>query len=91
MFGLSDEELKKLAWFLFQLLKRHLAESGGPSKAPLPRLLTVEQAADYIGRTKSAVEHMIHRGELSGCLVRRDRRVHLDRLAIDRWLDTHRI
>ena len=41
-----------------------------------PRLLTVEQAAIYVGRTKEAVQHMVSSGKLP--TVRSDRRVFID-------------
>lgn len=50
-------------------------QRGGSS--PLnPRLLAVEQAAAYIGRTKEAVQCLIANGKLP--TVRSDRRVFLD-------------
>jgi excisionase family DNA binding protein len=52
------------------------------------RLLTVKEAADYIGRTQQAVQHLIHKREL--IVVRRGRRVHLDRADLDRWIDTNK-
>ena len=87
----EDDDIKKLGAILALHLKRHLAESGGQGKGPLPRLMTVEQTADYIGRTKSAVEKMVFRNELNGCVVRRDRRVFIDRIALDKWIETHRV
>jgi excisionase family DNA binding protein len=54
-----------------------------------PRLLTVKEAAAYIGRTEQAVQHLIHRREL--IVVRRGRRVHLDRSDLDRWIDGNKI
>jgi excisionase family DNA binding protein len=88
---LSDDDIKKLAFVVAQHVKRHLAESGGQSKAPQPRLMTVEETAIYLGRTKSAIEHLVHNGGLDGCLVRKNRRVHVDRFALDKWCETHRV
>lgn len=53
-----------------------------------PRLMTVEQAASYLGRTKEAVQHMIHAGKLP--TVRSDRRVFLDRFDLDQWIGDHK-
>lgn len=50
--------------------------------------MTVEQAASYLGRTKEAVQHMIHAGKLP--TVRSDRRVFLDRLDLDQWIGDHK-
>jgi len=56
------------------------------STAPLgPRLLTVEQASRYIGRSKHAVEHMVSAGRLP--VVRDGRRVLLDVRDLDGWIE----
>ena len=54
-----------------------------------PRLLTVKEAAIYIGRTEQAMQHLIHRREL--VVVRKGRRVHLDRGDLDRWIEANKI
>ena len=54
-----------------------------------PRLLTVKEAATYIGRTEQAMQHLIHRREL--VVVRKGRRVHLDRSDLDRWIETNKV
>jgi excisionase family DNA binding protein len=56
---------------------------------PLPRLLTVKDAAQYIGRSEQAVQHLIHRREL--VVVRKGRRVHLDRADLDRWIEANKM
>lgn len=53
-----------------------------------PRLMTVEQAATYLGRSKEAVEHMIASGKLP--TVRSDRRVFLDIRDLDRWIEENK-
>src|SRR5262249_33271450 len=88
---LSDDDCKKIAWMLFRLIKRHLAENGGQKHGPPPRLLTMEQAAEYMGRTKSAGEKLVFRNELPGCVVRRDRRVMIDRVALDSLIDADKV
>lgn len=50
-----------------------------------PRLLTVEQAAVYIGRTKDAIQHMIGNCKLP--TVRSDRRVFIDMRDLDAWIE----
>jgi excisionase family DNA binding protein len=52
------------------------------------RLLNVAEAAEYIGRSKSSVQHMITSGALP--VVRSDRRVFLDRLDLDGWIDQNK-
>jgi len=60
-----------------------------PGDAPLrPRLLTVEQAAVYIGRSKEAVQHMVSSGKLP--TVRTDRRVFVDVEDLDTWIREHK-
>jgi excisionase family DNA binding protein len=50
-----------------------------------PRLLTVDQAAEYLGRTKAAVQHMVAARRLP--LVRDGRRIFLDVRELDRWIE----
>ncbi len=63
--------------------------NGNVRSKATPRLLTVKDAASYIGRTEQAVQHLIHRREL--VVVRRGRRVHLDRGDLDRWIETNKV
>jgi len=49
------------------------------------RLLSVEEAARYLGRTKEAVQHLIAAGTLP--TVRFDRRVYLDIEDLDRLIE----
>lgn len=100
MFRLDDEQLRWLRNELLAELKRHLSVGGGGERTPPPRLpgnglkngvpkrlLTVEEAAHYMGRSKSAVEHLIHRNNLAGCICRLDGRVYVDRVALDKKID----
>jgi excisionase family DNA binding protein len=54
-----------------------------------PRLMSVEAAAIYLGRTKPAVQHMIAEGSLP--TVRTDRRVFLDRQDLDKWIERNKV
>ena len=63
-------------------------EQNGSDTGVRPRLLTVEQAATYLGRTKASVQHMVSDGSLP--TVRSDRRVFLDVLDLDRWITQHK-
>jgi len=67
-------------------VRHELAQNG--NTLVKPRLLSAEQAAVYLGRTKEAVEHMIAAGKLS--VVRADRRVFLDVRDLDRWIDANK-
>jgi hypothetical protein len=49
------------------------------------RLLNVPVAAEYIGRSPSALRHMIAKKAIP--CVRRDGRVQLDRQDLDNWLE----
>jgi excisionase family DNA binding protein len=53
------------------------------------RLLSVEEAAAYLGRTKEAVQHMIAAGKLP--TVKSDRRVFLDVRDLDAWIERSKI
>jgi excisionase family DNA binding protein len=54
-----------------------------------PRLLTVDDAAAYIGRTPKALRHMIASGTVPA--VREGSRVHLDRADLDRWIELRKV
>jgi excisionase family DNA binding protein len=64
-------------------------DQGGSANGEVrPRLLTVEQAAVYVGRSKDAVHHMIASGKLP--TVRADRRVFIDMRDLDAWIEEHK-
>jgi excisionase family DNA binding protein len=63
-------------------------DQGGACGDVRPRLLTVEQSAVYIGRTKDAVQHMIASGKLP--TVRSDRRVFIDIQDLDTWIQENK-
>lgn len=50
-----------------------------------PRLLTVKQAAEYLGCSEASVYHQVKDGKLP--VVRRDRRVFLDVRDMDRVIE----
>lgn len=64
-------------------------ERGNGKQRPTVRLLTVKDAAGYIRRSEQAVQHLIHRREL--IVVRKGRRVHLDRVDLDRWIEANKM
>lgn len=55
------------------------------NQSEAPRLLNVNDAAGYIGRTPKALRHMIAEGAIPA--VREGSRVHLDRADLDRWVE----
>lgn len=53
-----------------------------------PRLMTVDQAAVYLGRTREAIQHLVSSEKVP--TVRTDRRVFLDRHDLDKWIDDNK-
>lgn len=64
-------------------------EHGNGRHRTAARLLNVKEAAAYIGRSEQAVQHLIHKREL--IVVRKGRRVHLDRADLDRWIEANKV
>lgn len=52
-----------------------------------PRLLNVNEAAQYLNVSRSSVYRMIERGELPPVEVVAKTRLHVD--SLDAWIDTH--
>ena len=77
----EDKALDRIAEKLLKRLVPALANGNGKA---YPRLLTVAQAAEYLGRSKSGIEHLIFNDQIP--VVRTGRRVHLDRLQLDEWI-----
>ena len=63
--------------------------AGGLSATLGPRLLTVEQAASYLGRSKEALEHMVASAKIP--TVRMDRRVFIDVRDLDILIDDSKV
>lgn len=61
----------------------------GPTPLTSKRLYTVEEAAEFLGRTKEAVQHLIAAGKIP--TVRSDRRVFLDREDLERWIQSGKV
>ena len=53
-----------------------------------PILLSVKEAAIYLGRSEQAVQHLIFQKDLP--VVRMGRRVHLDRRDLDVWIEKNK-
>ena len=53
-----------------------------------PRLLTVEQAAQYLGRTAYSIRHLAAQGAFP--CVRADGRVMFDVKDLDSWIDCNK-
>jgi excisionase family DNA binding protein len=70
------------------LAERVAAKLRGQIAAPAavtPRLLTVEEAGRYLGRSKESVQHLVAGAKLR--VVRSDRRVFLDIRDLDSWIE----
>jgi excisionase family DNA binding protein len=53
-----------------------------------PALLSVKDAAVYLGRSEQSIQHLIFDHELP--VVRAGRRVHLDRRDLDLWIEKNK-
>jgi excisionase family DNA binding protein len=80
-----DALLSALANAVADKVAQRLPATSSPSIQP--RLLSVEQAATYIGRSKAAVQHMIATKRLP--VVRDGHRVFLDIRELDRWIEAN--
>ena len=58
------------------------------SSAIMPRLLTVADAARYLGRTEKSIRHLVQRRKLAS--IRGDGRVMFDRTDLDAWIKRNR-
>jgi excisionase family DNA binding protein len=57
-------------------------------RAPTRRLLSVTEAAAYLGRTPEAVRHLVAHGKIRR--VGADKRVQLDIRDLDHWIESHK-
>jgi len=53
-----------------------------------PRLLTVADAARYLGRTEKSIRHLVQRRKIAS--IRGDGRVMFDRVDLDAWIKRNR-
>lgn len=74
-----DRFLQDIAARLYQLL-----ESRREKPLHAQRLLTVSEAAVYLGRSENAIKLLIHRGKLP--VTRLDSKTQLDRNALDKLI-----
>jgi excisionase family DNA binding protein len=82
MTSTGNQGLDALADAIAERVYQRLAAAMERNKG---RLLDVPGAAEYIGRTRSALRHLIAKGTIP--CVRRDGRVQLDRQDLDNWLE----
>ncbi len=82
---MNDLTFDRLLEALAEKLATKLSQE--PSRL-YPRLLSIDQAAIYLGRTREALQHLATSGKIP--TVRADRRVFLDRLDLDKWIDENK-
>lgn len=80
-----DDLIDLLAERLAQRVEARLSE---PTAGLSPRLLPVDQAASYLGRTEDSIRHLIACGKLP--VVRADKRIFLDIHDLDRWIQDNK-
>jgi excisionase family DNA binding protein len=78
----DEKVIAEVATRIASQVIRQLRESNDGKISP--RLMTVAQAAEFLGRTQSSVRHLIDRGEIP--VVRHHRSVRLDQEALIRWI-----
>lgn len=83
--GSLTELVDRLAEGIADRVTRKLSQQPVQPQAYSRRLLSVADAAPYIGRSKRALEHLMADRVLEP--VRQGRRVFLDARDLDRWID----
>ncbi|MGD0798631.1 MAG: helix-turn-helix domain-containing protein [Acidobacteriaceae bacterium] len=78
--------VKAVAAEVVTQLKVEIGRLSGPDVRPA--LLTVKQAAVYLGRSEQSVQHLILQKALP--VVRIGRRVHLDCRDLDAWIERNK-
>ena len=84
--GALEALARTLAAEIAEMLKPEIARLAAPSIQPA--LLTVKEAAIYLGRSEQAVQHLIFQRELP--VVRVGRRVHLHKRDLDAWIEKNK-
>jgi excisionase family DNA binding protein len=81
-----DGLAKALAVEIAERLKPEMARLSAP--VIQPALLTVKEAAIYLGRSEQAIQHLVFERALP--VVRVGRRVHLDRRDLDAFIEKNK-
>jgi excisionase family DNA binding protein len=68
-----------------RVAERLRGHTDNESRSIRPRLLNIEQAAQYLGRTRDSVEHLIAADRIP--TVRIDRRVFVDVIDLDKLIE----
>jgi len=85
----ADRFIADLAARVAERIESTLLQTLNGAPQIQPRLFTIEQAARYIGRTKEAVEQMVFNREWP--VIRKGRRVHIERERLDEWIERNRV
>lgn len=83
----AEQALDLIVKTIASAVRAELKRDVGTSGAVTPRLLAVEQAAVYLGRTKASMQHLIAQKRIP--VVREGRRVLLDIRELDRWIEAN--
>jgi excisionase family DNA binding protein len=67
----------------------NVVEAVAPVATVLPRYFTVRQASRYLGRTESAIYHLVARRDIP--FIKHRRRLMFDRLALERWMQRGKV
>jgi len=91
-FPASTDPITALALQLVQSItaqvRADLQTSTPRQQAAQKRLFEVQEAGEYIGRTESAMRHMIHQRDIP--VVRSGRSVRIDRKDLDIWIENNK-
>lgn len=69
-------------------IRAEIAKQFDATTRVAPTLMSVKDAAAYLGRSEAAVQHLIFGKEFP--VVRAGRRVHLDRRDLDAWIERNK-
>lgn len=80
----TQQFIDTLAVAVAQRVIAQLAAQGG---MPQKRLFTISEAAEYLGRSPKAVEHLIVRGTIK--VTKLDGKRQIDKSTLDKSIDDH--
>ena len=83
-----DAILDALADRLAERVRAELAQAGNGANVK-PRLLSIEEAAIYLGRSEQAIRRMVQSGKIPK--VQGDRRLQVDIADLDRWIEQNKL
>jgi hypothetical protein len=83
---MNDNDLNRLADRVIEKMASRLAgtQPAEPADSGGPRLMNVAAAAVYMGRSTSAIQHLVKRGSLP--VVKLDNKIQIDKRALDKLI-----